>query len=249
MSTTGCCFCFGSISLFFLELFLHWYPVACWAPTHLGSSSFSVLSFCLFIPLVRFSRQEYWSGLPFPSPVDHILSPPWPICLGWPYTAWLSFIDLDKSVIHMIRFVSFLWLCFSFCCSLMEKDQRLRKLPDGRDWLKGKLDLVLTGGARLSKSLIQFSVDGWSCDPFLLFTWGQTMVEVMKIMATSFKRSHARTATLSALNPAAGLHQPTPLLETPGPSRASLVCSQVTVCWTPYKSLPYWVFAAGIGKM
>ena len=27
-----------------------------------------------------------------------------------------------------------------------------------------------------SKSLIQFSVDGWSCVPFLLFTWGQTMV-------------------------------------------------------------------------
>ena len=42
------------------------------------------------------------------------------------------------------------------------------------------------------------------------------MVEVMKIMVTSFKRSHAHTATLSAPNPAAGHHQPTPLLETPG---------------------------------
>ena len=29
----------------------------------------------------------------------------------------------------------------------------------------------------------------------LLFNWGQTMVEVMKIMVTSFKRSHACTAT------------------------------------------------------
>ena len=37
-STTGCCFCFGSISSFFLELFLHWSPVAYWAPTDLGSS-------------------------------------------------------------------------------------------------------------------------------------------------------------------------------------------------------------------
>ena len=53
----------------------------------------------------------------------------------------------------------------------------------------------------LSKSLIQFSVDGWGCVPSLLFTWGQTMVEVMKIMATPFKRSHACTATLSALWP------------------------------------------------
>ena len=49
----------------------------------------------------------------------------------------------------------------------------------------------------LSKSLIQFSVDGWSCVPSLLFTRGQTMVEIMKIMATSFKRSHICTATLS----------------------------------------------------
>ena len=42
----------------------------------------------------------------------------------------------------------------------------------------------------------------------------------MKI--TSFKRSQAHTATLGASNPAAGHHQPTPLPETPGPSRASL---------------------------
>ena len=31
ISTTGC-FCFGSVSSFFLELFLHWSPVAYWAP-------------------------------------------------------------------------------------------------------------------------------------------------------------------------------------------------------------------------
>ena len=73
-STTGYCFCSGSIPSVFLELFLHWSPVAYWAPTDLGSSSFSVLSFCLFILFMQFSRQESWSGLPFPSPVDHILS-------------------------------------------------------------------------------------------------------------------------------------------------------------------------------
>ena len=69
-STTGCCFCFGSIPSIFLELFLHWSPVAYWAPTHLGSSSFSVLCFCLFILFMEFLRQEYWSGLPFPSPIN-----------------------------------------------------------------------------------------------------------------------------------------------------------------------------------
>ena len=36
-STAGYYFCFGSIPSFFLELFLHWSPVAYWAPTDLGS--------------------------------------------------------------------------------------------------------------------------------------------------------------------------------------------------------------------
>ena len=38
------CSCSGSIPSFFLELFLHRSPVAYWAPTDLGSSSFSILS-------------------------------------------------------------------------------------------------------------------------------------------------------------------------------------------------------------
>ena len=91
----------------------------------------------------------------------------------------------------------------------------------GRDWLRGKLGLVLMGRAMLSKSLIQLSVDGWGYVPSLLFTWGQTMMEVMKIMA-SFKWSHAGTVTFTAPNPTAGQHWSMPLLETPGHSQASL---------------------------
>ena len=34
---------------------------------------------------------------------------------------------------------------------------------------EGKLGLVLMGGTMLTKSLIQFSVNGWGCVPFLLF--------------------------------------------------------------------------------
>ena len=41
-------------------------------------------------------------------------------------------------------------------------------------------------------------------------------------MVTSFRRSHACTATLTPPDPAAGPHQPTPPLETPGHSQASL---------------------------
>ena len=46
------------------------------------------------------------------------------------------------------------------------------------------------------------------------------MVEGMEIMETSFKRSHVPASTLSASNPAAGHHQPTPSPETPGHSQA-----------------------------
>ena len=68
-----------------------------------------------------FSRQEYWSGLPFPSPVGHILSdfstitrPSWVAP-----QAWLGFIELDKAVVHMIRLASFLWLWFQCVCPLI----------------------------------------------------------------------------------------------------------------------------------
>ena len=46
-------------------------------------------------------------------------------------------------------------------------------------------------------------------------------------MVTSFKRSHACTAILSAPNPAAGHDQPMPLLETPGDSQGCLCQSLV----------------------
>ena len=137
-STTGCFFYFGSVSSFFLELFLHSFPVAYWAPTDLESSSFSVLSFCLFILFMGFSRQEYWSGLPFPSPVDHVLSELSTIThLSWGalYGMAHSFIELDKAVVYVISLVSFLWFWFSFCPPLM--DRGLWKLHDGRDWLWG----------------------------------------------------------------------------------------------------------------
>ena len=45
----------------------------------------------------------------------------------------------------------------------------LWKLPDGRDWLWGRLGLVQMCMAMLSKSLVQFSVDGLACVPFLLY--------------------------------------------------------------------------------
>ena len=53
-----------------------------------------------------------------------------------------------------------------FCVELL---RGLWKLPNGRDWLRGKLGVVLMGRAILSKCLIWFSVDGWSYIPSLSF--------------------------------------------------------------------------------
>ena len=54
ISMTRCCFCFGSIPSFFLELFLHWSPVAYWhQPTwgiHLSVSYLFVFSYCSWGP-------------------------------------------------------------------------------------------------------------------------------------------------------------------------------------------------------
>ena len=67
-----------------------------------------------------------------------------------------------------------------------------------------------------------FLLVGGAVYPLYCLAWGQTLVEVMKIMVTSFQRSHACTAALRALDPAAGHHWPTLLPETSGHSQASL---------------------------
>ena len=78
---------------------------------------FQCYIFLLFILFMGFSRQEYWSGLPFSSPVDHVL----PELSTMSHQSWEvlysmahSFMELDKAVIHVISLVSFLQLWFSF---------------------------------------------------------------------------------------------------------------------------------------
>ena len=86
---------------------------------------FSVISFCLFILFMGFSRQEYWSGLSFHSLVDHFLSElSTMICLSWValHSMAHSFIELGTAVVHVI---SFLWRGFHSVCPLTDKDKRL----------------------------------------------------------------------------------------------------------------------------
>ena len=120
-STTGYCFCFSSIPSFFLELFLCWSPVACWAPTDLVSSSSVSYHFA-------FSYCSWGSQGKNTEVFCHFLlqwttfcqtSPPWPSCLGWSHREWLSFIELDKTAVLVIRLACFLWLWFQFVWPLM----------------------------------------------------------------------------------------------------------------------------------
>ena len=53
-----------------------------------------IISFCLFILFMGFSRQEYWTGWTMFCQNSLL----WPISLGWPCTAWL--IELLKSLCH-----------------------------------------------------------------------------------------------------------------------------------------------------
>ena len=119
--TAGYFSCFGSIPSFFLELFLHWSPVAYWTPTNPESLSFSVLYLCLFILFMgsqsKNAKEVCHSLLQWTTFCQ--ASPPWPLHLGWPHMAWLSFIELDKAVVHVIRLASFLCLWFQCVCPLM----------------------------------------------------------------------------------------------------------------------------------
>ena len=89
------------------------------------------------------------------------------------------------------------------------------------DW--GKLGLVLLGRAMLSKSLIQFSVNGQGCVTSLLFDLRPNYSGGNEDKGNLLQRSHACTIALSVPNLAAGHQQPTPPPETPGHSQASLV--------------------------
>ena len=114
-STTDCRIHFGPATSYILGLLvilLLSSPVAYWTPWNLRDSSFSVISFWPFIQFMRFSWPLYWSSLPFPSPVDHILSE----LSAMTHPSWValhsmthSFVEIykplchDKAVIHEAR--------------------------------------------------------------------------------------------------------------------------------------------------
>ena len=105
-STTECCFSFGPSASFLLEplvIAINSSPLAYWTPADLGGLIFKCHTFLPFILFMGFLCQEYWSGLPFPSPVDHVLSKLFTIThLSWVVLHVMahSFIKLCKPLCH-----------------------------------------------------------------------------------------------------------------------------------------------------
>ena len=108
-TTAEHCSHFGPVASFLLELLviaLWSFPVAYWSPSDLGAGVGAHLPasyLCLFILPMGFSRQEYWSRLPFPSLLDHVLSEFFTItCLSWValHDMVHSFIELYKPLHH-----------------------------------------------------------------------------------------------------------------------------------------------------
>ena len=104
----------------------------------------------------------------------------------------------------------------------MEKDKRLMEASWWERLTEGDWVLFWWAGPCSVNLYSNFLLMGRAVFPPCCVTWGQTIVEVMKIMATSFKRSHTPTAALSAPDPAAGYRWPTLPLETPGHLQESL---------------------------
>ena len=108
-STTELCF---GLAAFFLELLvivLLSSSVAYWSPSNTGSSSFGLIFFGHFVQFLEFSWLVYWSGLPLPPPVDHILSElstmicPFYVALhgmAHSFTELCKPLHHDKAVIH-----------------------------------------------------------------------------------------------------------------------------------------------------
>ena len=127
-STTGHCFCFGSISSFLLELFSYSPPVAYWAlltwGVHLPVSYIFAFSYCSWGSQGKNAEVVHHSLLQWTTFCQN--SPPWPVHLGWPYMAWLM-VSLSQTSLWCMWSV---WLIFYGCgfqsvCPLMDEGKGL----------------------------------------------------------------------------------------------------------------------------
>ena len=163
-STTGCCFCFGSVSSFFPELFLHWSPVVYWG-VPLSVSYLFAFSYCLWGSQGKNPEVVCHSLLQWTLFCEN--SFPWPVHFLWTYMAWLLVSLNYRRLWSMWSFWlvfcdgGSLWamvLKFLFLLSALwwMRIRDLCRIPDGRDWLWGKLLLALVGTSMISKFYSNF---------------------------------------------------------------------------------------------
>ena len=122
-TTAGWCFCFGSMSSFFLELFLHWSPLAYWAPTnlgvHLSVSYLFAFSYCSWSSQSKNTEVVYHFLLQWTTFCQ--IFPPWPDHLGWPQDQisnihWImeKAREFQKKHLFLLYWLcQSLWLCGS----------------------------------------------------------------------------------------------------------------------------------------
>ena len=108
----------------------------------------------------------------------------------------------------------------------MDKDKRLMEASWWKGLAVGKSGSCSVGKAMLSKSLIQFSAEGWGLRP----NYGRGNGSNGDLLHKDL-RQHAAAAPkiveVSVPDPTAGHYRPAPLLETPGHSQANLTLSLV----------------------
>ena len=138
ISTTGHCFHFDSVSSFFLKLYLHWSPVAYWAPTDLGEVHLSVsyiftFSYCSWVLQARILKWfaiSFSSGPCFVRTLHHD-----PSILGGPtwHGSLFHWVRQDCGLCHRLVFC---YCGFHSICPVMDKDKRFMKASW---WEWGKL--------------------------------------------------------------------------------------------------------------
>ena len=90
-SRLGIVFALAQPLHFFLESFLHSFPVAYWAPIDLGSSSFSAIYLFAFYTVhgvLKVTILKWFCHSLLQWTMFGQNSPPWTVNLGWPYTSW-----------------------------------------------------------------------------------------------------------------------------------------------------------------
>ena len=133
----------------------------------------------------------------FPSPVDYILSdlstmtrPSW--VAAW---AWLSFIELDKAVVHVIRLASCLRLWFQCVCPLTSSLRAHRLI-----WVSLTLDM----GYLLSAATLNL---GRGVTPLVLEKAEEPEIKLPTSAGSLKKQESSRKASISGL-----LTMPKPLI-------------------------------------